>query len=78
MAERGSRRENSPPENEDSERSRREAVHLLKSILREVTISAEGKGVTVTLPQMKALELYALLRQRIELVTPTMMLIVRD
>jgi hypothetical protein len=78
MAERGSRRESSPQETEESDRRRTEAVHLLRAILREVTISAEGKGATVTAPQEAALELYALLRQRIELVSPIVTLVVQE
>jgi hypothetical protein len=55
-------------EHKDTERARREVVHLLRSILEEVTISAQGRPRELSAQALAAIELFDLLGARIELV----------
>lgn len=55
-------------ENDDTDRARREVVHLLRSILEEVSIQAQGRPRPLSPQAQAAIRLYVQLGKRIELV----------
>jgi hypothetical protein len=55
-------------ENEETDRARLEVVHLLRSILEEVTIQAQGRPRPLSRQAQAAIQLFEQLGKRIELV----------
>ncbi len=62
-------REHRGGEHEETERTRREVVHLLRSILREATIQAHGPVPVVTPDMQAVIDLYKQIESQIELLS---------
>lgn len=58
-------------DHKDTERARREVVQLLRSILEEVTITAQGRPRALSPEADRVIELFDLLGARIELLPGT-------